>query len=128
MSTKHTESESDILTLDEINAIDDRPLIKVAIHEWGGKSVKIRALTLQQIAQCTKRAQNEKRGGEVNNEVRNGWYLVEGLVEPKIDLHVAETWLTERAAGPSTAILGAILEASGLTERAKDAAKSDAQG
>lgn len=114
------------LTLAQINAIDDRQIIDVPVEEWGG-SVKIRPLTLQQINQCTKRAQDEKRGNEVNAEVRNGWYLVEGVIEPKITIADAEMWLTERSAGPVSEILGAILTNSGLTERAKDAAKSRAE-
>lgn len=111
------------LTLDQINAIDDRTVIEVPVEEWGG-SVQIRALTLQQINQCSQRAADEKRGGEINAEVRNGWYLVEGMVSPKITLDDAEKWLTERSAGPVSAVLGAILTESGLTERAKEAAKS----
>lgn len=114
------------LTLEQINAIDDRTVIEVPVEEWGG-SVQIRALTLQQINQCSQRAADEKRGGEINSEVRNGWYLVEGMVAPKITLAVAEQWLTERSAGPVSAVLGAILTESGLTERAKEAAKSRAQ-
>lgn len=117
---------SALLTLDQIAAIDDRQVVDVEVEEWGG-TVQIRPLTLQQINQCTKRAQDEKRGNEVNPEVRNGWYLVEGMVSPKITIDVAEVWLTERSAGPVSEVLGAILTSSGLTERAKDAAKSRAE-
>lgn len=113
------------LTLDQISAIDDRPIIDVEVIEWNG-TVQIRPLTLQQINLCTTRAQDPKRGNEVNSEIRNGWYLVEGMVDPKITLDIAEQWLTERSAGPVSEILGAILTNSGLTERAKEAAKSRA--
>ena len=121
--SKRTPESSTILSLEQIRAIDDRAPIVVQVPEWGG-TVRVRALTLQQIANCAKRAANEKRGGEVNPEVRNGWYLVEGMVEPQITLGDAEAWLTERAAGPSTRILATILDASGLTERAVESAKS----
>lgn len=119
-------AKSAMLTLEQINAIDDRPLIEVPVVEWGG-SVQIRALTLQQINECSKRAQDPKRGNEIHPEKRNGWYLVEGMVEPRITIDVAEVWLTERSAGPVSEILGAILTNSGLTERAKEAAKSRAE-
>lgn len=109
------------LTVEQINALDDRPVIEVPVIEWGGH-VLIRALTLQQINECSKRAQDPKRGNEVHTEKRNGWYLVEGLISPKISLDDAEKWLTERSAGPVSEILGAILTHSGLTERAKEAA------
>ncbi len=118
-----TKKPSSPLTLEAIAAIDDRQVIDVPVEAWGG-SVQIRALTLQQINQCSERAADEKRGGEVHKEKRNGWYLVEGLVEPKITIEIAEVWLTERAAGPVAEILGAILTESGLTERAKADAKS----
>jgi hypothetical protein len=120
-----TKKPSAPLTLDAIEAIDDRQVIDVPVEAWGG-SVQIRALTLQQINQCSERAADEKRGGEIHKEKRNGWYLVEGLVNPAITIDIAEKWLTERAAGPVAEILGAILTESGLTERAKDAAKSAA--
>ena len=129
MSTKVTTKEStkpSPLTLEQITAIDDRAPIDVPVPAWGG-SVQIRALTLQQINECNKRAVNPARGGEIHTEKRNGWYLVEGLVSPTITIDVAEAWLTERAAGPVAEILGSILDHSGLTERAKDAAKSDAE-
>lgn len=125
MSTPES-SDKTMLTLEQISAIDDRAPIEVHVAEWGG-SVKVRALTLQQINACNKRAVMTERGGEVHVERRNGWYLVEGLVEPKISIDVAENWLTERAAGPVADILAAILEHSGLTERAKDATKSAAE-
>jgi len=113
------------LTLEQITAIDDRAPIDVDVEAWGG-SVQVRALTLQQIHECTKRAANPARGGEVHPEKRNGWYLVEGLLAPVITIDVAEVWLTERAAGPVADILAAILFHSGLTERAKETAKSGA--
>jgi len=118
-------TQAAMLTLEQISAIDDRKPIEVPVAAWGG-SVKVRALTLQQINECNKKAANPARGGEINTEVRNGWYLVEGMLEPQIDLATAEKWLTERAAGPVADILATILTESGLTERAKDAAKSAA--
>jgi hypothetical protein len=115
---------SPTLTLEQIDAIDDRAPITVPVEAWGG-DVQVRALTLQQINECNKRAANPSRGGEIHVEKRNGWYLVEGLVQPVITIDVAETWLTERAAGPVADVLAAILYHSGLTERAKvDATKS----
>jgi hypothetical protein len=106
------------LSLEQIQAIDDRKEREVSVPEWGGEVV-VRGLTAQQINECTRRAEDPKRKGEVNAEVRNGWYLVEGLVDPKITLNEAEQWLTERAFGPVSAVLGAILEESGLAERSK---------
>lgn len=114
------------LTLEQIDAVDDRAVVDVPIEAWKG-SVQIRALTLQQINECNNRAMDPKRGNEVHPEKRRGWYLVEGLVSPAITIEIAEKWLTERAAGPVGDILGAILSESGLTERAKESAKSDAE-
>lgn len=116
-----------MLTLEQITAINDRAPVDLPVPSWGG-SVQIRALTIQQINECNKRAQDPRRGNEVHFERRNGWYLVEGLVAPVITIEVAEAWLTERAAGPVTDILGAILTESGLTERAKETAKSTPEG
>lgn len=113
------------LTLDQINAIDDRAIIDVPVQAWGG-SVQVRALTLQTINECNRRAQDPKRGNEVHLEKRNGWYLVEGLVSPTITIDDAEKWLTERAAGPVADILAAIMYESGLTERAKEEATKSA--
>jgi hypothetical protein len=61
----------------------------------------VRALTLQQINECNKRAANPKRAGEIHTEKRNGENLVESMVSPAITIDIAEVWLTERAAGPS---------------------------
>ncbi len=114
-----------VLTLEQINAINDREPVAVHVAAWGG-DVLVRALTLQQINECNRKSADDKRGGEINPNVRNGWYLVEGMVDPKIDLATAEVWLTERAAGPVADVLAEILTRSGLTERARDAAKSGA--
>jgi hypothetical protein len=114
-----------MLSLEQIDAIDDRAPVEVDVAAWHGK-VQVRALTLQQINECNKRAADPVRGGEIHAEKRNGWYLVEGMVEPTITIETAEKWLTERAAGPVADILSEILFRSGLTERAKEAAtKSD---
>jgi hypothetical protein len=115
------------LTLEQITAVVDRAPIDIPLGDWGG-SVQVRALTLQQIHECNKRAQDPKRGNELHTEKRNGWFLVEGMVSPRITIEVAEVWLTERAAGPVAEILGTILTASGLTERAQDDAKSSPEG
>lgn len=119
--------KSKILSLEQIDSIDDTAPVEVDVPAWGG-SVLVRALTLQQISACTKRAQMAERGGQVHQEKRNAWFLVEGLVEPKLSIDVAEKWMTERAAGPVSIAFGRILELSGLTEGAKDAAKSGDEG
>jgi hypothetical protein len=110
-------------TIDQIQAIEDRPERVVDVPDWGC-SVVVRGMTAQQINQCSKRAEDPRRGGEINTDMRNGWYLVEGLLEPRIDIKVAENWLTERSFGPVSTVLGAILEESGLTGFAKERAKS----
>ncbi len=110
-------------TLDQIQAIDDRKEREVDVPDWGC-SVVVRGLTAQQINQCSRRAEDPKRGGDINADVRNGWYLVEGLVEPKIDIKVAENWVTERSFGPVSTVLGAILDESGLSGFVKEQLKS----
>lgn len=98
---------------------------EVEVPEWG-EPVLVRPLTMQDINECIRKASNDVRGGEVNPNVRNGWYLVTAFVDPEITLAEAEVLLTESAAGPITMVLDEILTKSGLTERAKDAAKSAA--
>jgi hypothetical protein len=113
------------LTLEQIEAVDDRAPVEVEVAAWNG-SVQVRALTLQEINECNKLAADPNRGGEIHAEKRNGWYLVKGMVDPIITIETAEKWLTERAAGPVADILSEILFRSGLTERAKaEATKSD---
>ena len=111
------------LTVESIGSINDMEPIEVFVRRWGG-TVLVRPLTLQQINLCSQRATDDLRK-EINPHVRNGWYLVEGLLDPKIDLKTAEVWLTEKNAEPVADILATILTASGLTERAKEAAKSE---
>jgi hypothetical protein len=111
-----------VLTIEGIDALDDRPTREIAVPQWKGE-VHVRGLTAQQIRIINQRATDPIRK-QVNEDELNGWFLVEGLVEPKIDLKVAERWLCDKSFGPVNTILNAILDESGVTTRAKDAAKS----
>lgn len=118
-------SRKTTLTREQIKAKTKGSLdaIELPVADWDGV-VYIRALSLQDINDCNRKASDLARGGEINPNVRNGWYLVTGMVDPKITLEDAEEWLTDTAAGPVAVVLSEILTRSGLTERATDAAKS----
>ncbi len=119
MSTTETPA---VLTLEQIASASDRPDILVPIATWGG-SVKIRALSYDQLAHARQQAWDTRKK-ETNEDVLNAWCLALGMVEPKATYLVAKAWIMDRAFGPVNQILSEILTASGLGGRAVAEAKS----
>jgi hypothetical protein len=111
-----------ILSADEIWAAKDIEEKTIEVPEWGG-SVKIRALSLHQIAGIAQKAirTNPQTGrDEMNREVSMVLTLQEGMLEPKLSPQDARR-LAEKSAGAVTRIVQAI-NALGATEEAVDEA------
>lgn len=71
-----------ILTLDEIEQVDDLPEKVVAMPEWGKDvGVKIKALTKQQQIDIRKQA---TVNGEVNVDEADLLAIVESVIEPEL--------------------------------------------
>ena len=111
-----------ILTAEEIWAADDIKEELVDVPEWGGQ-VRVRALTLAQIANVAQRSvkRNPRTNqDETDRELSVAMTLIEGMIEPKV------TWadypkLRERSATAVTRIVQAI-NALGPTSEAIDEA------
>jgi hypothetical protein len=122
MVAKHATSEPVLLTLEAIDAADDRPEITVEVLEWGG-AVKIRGLSYDQLSDARANAWDSRKG-ETNEDLLNAWCLALGMVEPKITPEIAKDWIIKRQFGPVNQVLSEILNASGLGARAQADAKS----
>lgn len=114
------------LTLEQINAVVDRPEIELPIPEWNG-TVTVRGLSYDAIAHARQQSWDARKK-ETNEDLLNAWCLTLGMVEPTIKLDTAKQWIMEHAFGPVNTILSEILLASGLGKRAADEAKSTTQG
>ncbi len=112
------------LSADDIWAADDIREETIEVPEWGGK-VRIRGLTLEQIAAlATKATRRDARGQEmIDRETSVALTLIYGMVSPKLsELDVAR--LRAKSASACTRIVQAI-NALGPTEDAVlDATKS----
>ena len=118
----------DFLSADDIWSADDIREETIEVPEWHG-SVRIRALTLEQIANLATKVTRRTPGGQdiVDRELSVALTLVYGMIEPKLtELDVQR--LKSKSASAVTRIVMAI-NALGVTDEAiNGAAKSPASG
>ncbi len=112
------------LTIEEIDAIDDRPEIEVDVPEWNHGTVAIRALTATQITLARARAWDARKK-TTDDGVLNAWCLEMGVIDPKLSFAKAKTWLDDKSFGSVNTILSELMSASGRGVRAEEAAKSE---
>lgn len=119
-----TEEENPhVLTAAEILAADDIEERWIDVPEWKGR-VKIRALTLKQMAAAASRAtrRNPQTGqDEINRELAALYTLQEGMVDPKLSPQDAKQ-VGNKNAGVVSRIVQAI-NAMGPTQEAVDEAE-----
>ncbi len=121
--------ETRMLSAADIWAADDIHEETLRIPEWNGGSVRIRALTLEQMAHLATRSTRSNpiagRPDIIDRELSVALTLVYGMIEPKLTEADVPKLLAKSAAAV-TRIVQAI-NALGVTEDAvSDAAKSDA--
>lgn len=118
-----------MLTASEIWVAEDTPERTVEIPEWNG-SVRVRGLTLQQIASVAERStrRNGRTGAEEQDRGLLAAYTVmEGMVEPKLQMaDIAR--LRTKSATAITRIVQAISSLGATEEAIQDADKSPGDG
>lgn len=111
------------LTKSEILAADDIEERDVDVPKWGG-TVRIRTFSKRKADEMRKQATLKDRatGKEtVDRDKLEALLFVEGVIDPQFDLNDYEQ-LLEKSDTAVSVILKAIIEASGLSEAAVDAA------
>lgn len=120
-------SLDDFLTEDELLGWDDIKEETIEVPEWGNRKVRIRGLTLEQMAAlATKASRPNPRGGAdiVDRELSVALTVAYGMVQPKIKPENVGR-LKQKSAAAITRIVQAI-NALGPTQEAIDeASKSD---
>lgn len=117
---------SHMLSADDIWAAEDIREDTLDVPEWNGK-VRIRALTLEQMAQLANKATRRGPNGQdtIDREMSVALTLIYGMIEPKLTEADAHR-LREKSASAVTRIVQAI-NALGATEEAiNGAVKSNA--
>lgn len=119
-----------ILTADEIWAIADTPERTIEIPEWNGRSVRIRGLTLQEIANVAKQA--TIRDPRTNTEEQDrallaAYTVIAGMVEPKLSLQDLGR-IRQRSAAAITRIVQAISSLGVTEDSVSEADKSPGNG
>src|SRR5580765_8033107 len=97
------------LTAEELLEYDDIREEVIAIPEWGNKKIRIRGLTLQQMAALANKAMvRDPRTGQesADREMSVALTLIYGMVEPKLSLSDADR-LRFKSAGAVTRIVQA---------------------
>lgn len=120
--------QNGFLTEDELLDFDDIKEEVLEIPEWGNKKVRIRGLTLEQMAAlATKASRRDPRGGPdiVDRELSVALTLVYGLIEPKISPENVGR-LKGKSAAAVTRIVQAINALGPTPEAIDEATKSDA--
>lgn len=124
-----TQSE-DFLTAAELWAIDDCPERTIDVPEWNNRKVRVRGLTLEQIASVAQRATRRDPRTNVEEQDRAllaAYTLIEGMVEPK--LTAADIGrLRTRSATAVTRIVQAITNLGANEESVNEADKSVRNG
>lgn len=119
-----------ILTAAELWAIEDCPEQTIEIPEWNNRSVRIRGLTLEQIASVANRATHRDPRTNVETQDRAllaAFTLIEGMIEPKLTMADVGRIRT-RSAVAVTRIVQAITNLGVSEDAIADADKSAANG
>lgn len=123
-----TAPNDEFLTADELFEYDDIVEETLSVPEWGNKKVRIRGLTLQQMAALANKAtRRDPRTGQdvLDREMSVALTVIYGMVQPKLTLDAVDK-LRFKSAAAVTRIVQAI-NALGPTQDAIDeAAKSPA--
>ena len=99
-------------SLDQIRAAADvTETVEVPVEEWG-VAVVVRGLKRGEIKAIYKAAENDDDPEERMDVLT----LAAAMVSPKLTEEEAETLLKEKGLRPIKTVLGAIMEASGLTD------------
>lgn len=111
----------DFLTAEELWAADDIREDTLFVPEWG-KKVRIRGLTLEQMAALATKVTRRMPNGQdaIDRELSVALTLIYGMIEPKLSELDAHR-LSEKSASAVTRIVQAI-NALGVTEEAVDGA------
>lgn len=124
------DNEPHMLTAAELWAIDDTPERTIEIPEWNNRQVRVRGLTLEQIASVANRGTH--RDPRTNLEVQDrallaAFTIIEGMVEPK--LTIADVGrIRTRSAAAVTRIVQAITNLGASEDAIVDADKSTGNG
>lgn len=110
-----------ILTVDEIDAIDDTAVRKVFVPAWNA-SVKFRPLLLHEITRINELSW---RGKKQDVAKANSLYLSRALVEPKLTFSQALRFVQTKSAAAISVVINAILDTSTPTEGAIEQAEAD---
>lgn len=114
-----------ILTVEEIDAVDDLPEKVVLIPEWGeGVGVRVKALTEQQRADVITRATVR---GEVDARLADLYGIVESVVEPRFTDKQVEILMRKNAAAIDR-IKSGMMELNGLNAEALAAIEAAFRG
>ena len=111
----------DMLSADDIWGAEDIREEEIDVPEWHGR-VRIRALTLEQMAQLAMKVTRRGPNGQdtIDRELSVALTLIYGMIEPKLSELDAHR-LSQKSAGPVTRIVQAI-NALGVTEEAVNGA------
>jgi hypothetical protein len=110
-----------ILNKDQIWAADDIEEREIEVPQWGG-SVRVRSLSLEQIAEIRAHAVKIVKGKEeVDARLQMAGLLCEGIVEPDYSFPEAQR-LMKKSAAATSLVVQAINELSGLLPEAVDEA------
>jgi hypothetical protein len=109
-----------MLTLEQIQEVDDRPEKVVEMPEWGG-NVRIKALSVDGVTEATDRA---RVNGEVDDMKAAMNMVIAGVIEPKLTPESAAL-LTGKSAAAVTRLVNEISKLSGIS--ADDAKKAEAR-
>jgi hypothetical protein len=121
---------SEYLSADELLDYEDIQEEDVVIPEWGNRKVRVRGLTLEQMAAlATKATKRDPRGGQdiVDREASIALTVYYGLVSPKLKLEDVGK-LKAKSAMAITRIVQAINALGATQDAIDDATKSDAAG
>lgn len=123
-----TDPNSALLTAEELFAAQDIDEQDVFIPEWG-KSVRVRSLTLHQVAQITKAATRRMPNGteDTDREQQSALMIVAAMVTPKLTAADVPK-LKLKSAKAITRIVNAIANIGPTEEGLEEADKSVSDG
>jgi hypothetical protein len=114
----HAHDDAGIITLEELNEVDDTAEEKLYIEEWG-KNVVVKGISMEELKYIRRKANTKQaRVSGMRRDITERELIIAGLVSPPGNLQTYNI-LVQKSAGAVAKIANRILDKSGMSDDAE---------
>src|SRR5882672_8749321 len=116
----HAHEEAEVITLEELQDVDDTAPEKFYVKEWG-KNVVLKGISMEDLKHIRRRANTKQaRVSGMRRDIMEKELIIAGLVQPAVNQQTFIV-LQQKSAGAVASIANRIMEKSGMGETAEKA-------